>query len=126
VTPEQDQLFQKAQQSLNAAKYLLTGDYYDFAVSRAYYTMFYIASAILLEDNLTFSKHSGVISALGREFAKTERIPLEFHCQLKEAQDLRNLGDYGEVNIISQQEAELQIQRAEDFVVFYASNADVI
>ncbi|WP_051017315.1 hypothetical protein [Dactylococcopsis salina] len=53
-------------------------------------------------------------------------IPLEFHRQLKEAQDLRNLGDYGEVELISQQEAELQIQRAEAFVVFYASNADVI
>ena len=53
MTPEQNQLFQKAQQSLNASKYLLTGGYYDFALSRAYYTMFYIASAILLGDNLT-------------------------------------------------------------------------
>jgi uncharacterized protein (UPF0332 family) len=88
--------------------------------------MFYIASAILLGDNLTFSKHSGVISAFGREFAKTGRVPVEFHRQLKEAQDLRNLGDYGAVNLISQQEAELQIQRAEAFVAFYAANSDVI
>jgi len=126
VTSEQNQLFQKAKQSLNASKYLLTGGYYDFALSRAYYAMFYIASAILLGDNLTFSKHSGVISAFGREFAKTGRVPVEFHRQLKEAQDLRNLGDYGAVNLISQEEAELQIQRAEAFVAFYAANSDVI
>ncbi|QDZ39813.1 HEPN domain-containing protein [Euhalothece natronophila Z-M001] len=126
MTPEQNQLFQKAQQSLNAAQYLLAGGYYDFAVSRAYYTMFYIASAFLLGDGLTFSKHSGVISAFGREFAKTERVPVKFHRQLKEAQDLRNVGDYGATDLISREEAELQIQRAEAFLVFYSQNANAV
>ena len=119
MTPEQNQLFQKAQQSLNAANYLLEGGYYDFAVSRAYYTMFYIASAFLLGDGLTFSKHSAVISAFGKEFAKTERVPVKFHRQLKEAQDLRNVGDYGATGLISEEEAEVQIQRAKAFLVFY-------
>jgi uncharacterized protein (UPF0332 family) len=126
VTPEQDQLFQKAQQSLNAAKYLLAGEFYDFAASRAYYTMFYLASAFLLGDGLTFSKHSAVISAFGREFAKIERVPVKFHRQLKEAQDLRNVGDYGATGLISQEEAELQIQRAEAFLAFYSENANAV
>lgn len=119
MTPEQDQLLQKAQQSLNAANYLLEGGYYDFAVSRAYYTMFYIASAFLLGDGLTFSKHSAVISAFGKEFAKTERVPVKFHRQLKEAQDLRNVGDYGATGLISEEEAEVQIQRAKAFLAYY-------
>ncbi len=119
MTPEQNQLFQKAQQSLNAANYLLEGGYYDFAVSRAYYTMFYIASAFLLGDGLTFSKHSAVISAFGKEFAKTERVPVKFHRQLKEAQDLRNVGDYGATGLISEEEAEVQIQRAKAFLAYY-------
>ncbi|MFP4135220.1 MAG: HEPN domain-containing protein [Halothece sp.] len=88
--------------------------------------MFYIASAFLLGDSLTFSKHSAVISAFGKEFAKTERVPVKFHRQLKEAQDLRNVGDYGATDLISEEEAKVQIQRAEAFLVYYRNNADAI
>lgn len=116
MNDNQQQLIAKAQQSLDAAKYLYAGEYYDFAVARAYYTMFYIASALLEGEGLSFAKHSAVISAFGREFAKTERIPKEYHRHLKEAQDLRLLGDYGELNLIERAEAATQIQRAEAFI----------
>lgn len=43
--------------------------------SRAYYAMFYLAQAFRLEKQLEFSSHAGVISAFGREFGKTGRIP---------------------------------------------------
>jgi uncharacterized protein (UPF0332 family) len=36
-----------------------------------------------------------VISAFGREFAKSGRVPIDFHRYLMEAQELRNSGDYG-------------------------------
>ncbi|MBF2055948.1 MAG: HEPN domain-containing protein [Cyanobacterium sp. T60_A2020_053] len=109
----------KAEQSLEASKLLLDANYPDFAVTRAYYTMFYVASAFLLaEKNMTFSKHSAVISAFGREFAKTGLIPRKYHQFLKQAQDLRHLGDYGDVNVIQQPEAIIQIQNAEDFLSF--------
>ena len=62
--------------------------------------------------------HSAVISAFGKEFVKTGKIPKEFHRYLKEAQDLRNLGDYGEMNLITAEEAELQIERSETFLKF--------
>ncbi|MGB2924596.1 MAG: HEPN domain-containing protein [Limnothrix sp.] len=114
----QQQLIAKAEQSFNAAEYLYQGEYYDFAVARAYYTMFYIASAFLEGEGLSFSKHSAVISAFGREFAKTGRIPREFHRHLKEAQDLRLLGDYGELNILDEEETRTQIDRAKVFLDF--------
>ncbi|MCW6037513.1 HEPN domain-containing protein [Spirulina subsalsa FACHB-351] len=116
MNENQQQLIAKAKQSLNAAQYLYEGEYYDFAVARAYYTMFYVASAFLESEGLSFSKHSAVISAFGREFTKTERIPKEFHRHLKEAQDLRLLGDYGEMNILEKEEAATQIERAEAFL----------
>ncbi|MDB9494423.1 HEPN domain-containing protein [Spirulina major CS-329] len=116
MNENQQQLIAKATQSLNAAKYLYQGEYYDFAVARAYYTMFYVASAYLEGEGLSFSKHSAVISAFGREFAKTGRIPKEFHRHLKEAQDLRLLGDYGEINILDKEEAATQIERATAFL----------
>jgi uncharacterized protein (UPF0332 family) len=38
VTEDQRELLQKAEQSLEAAKLLLTNSYADYAASRAYYT----------------------------------------------------------------------------------------
>lgn len=106
----------KAQQSLEAARLLLSNGYADFAVSRAYYAMFYIAEAFLEGEGLTFSKHSAVIAAFGKEFAKTQRVSPDFHRFLIEAQELRTTGDYGQFNAVTLDQGEEQIQRTEDFL----------
>lgn len=49
MTPDQAALLRKAHSSLQAAKLLAGEKLFDFAVSRAYYTMFYVAEALLLE-----------------------------------------------------------------------------
>jgi len=79
MNKERDNLIIKAEQSLNASQLLLEGGYPDFAIVRAYYTMFYLASAFLADQNISFSKHSAVISAFGREFAETNLIPRKYH-----------------------------------------------
>ncbi len=78
--------------------------------------MFYIAEAFLEGEGMSFSKHSAVISAFGRERARTNRVPVEFHRYLIDAQDLRNSGDYGDFNAVSFEDAEEQISRAEQFL----------
>jgi uncharacterized protein (UPF0332 family) len=65
LSPEQLDLLLKARQSLNAAKMLLDNNFSDYAVSRAYYAMFYIAEAFLLGEGMTFSSHAAVTSAFG-------------------------------------------------------------
>lgn len=94
MTLEQSALIKKAQGSIEAARLLKNSGYYDFAVSRAYYAMFYVAEAFLLEDGLSFSKHSAVISAFGKRFAKSVQVLQEFHRYLIEAENSRNTGDY--------------------------------
>ncbi|AFZ47511.1 HEPN domain protein [Cyanobacterium stanieri PCC 7202] len=118
MNKERDNLIIKARQSLKASQLLLTGGYPDFAVARAYYTMFYLASAFLAHKNMSFSKHSAVISAFGREFAKTDLIPRKYHEFLKKAQDLRHLGDYGEIDLIDTFQAQSEIEKAEEFLNF--------
>jgi uncharacterized protein (UPF0332 family) len=56
MTSAQLNLLAKARQSLSAAKLMLDGEYPDYAASRAYYTMFYIAEAFLEGEGLSFSK----------------------------------------------------------------------
>ena len=116
MTPEQLDLLLKARQSLSVAKLILDNSYPDCAVSRAYYTMFYIAEAFLEGEGLSFSKHSAVISAFGREFARTGRVPVKFHQFLIRAQELRNTGDYGEFNSVTIEQANNVISQAEDFL----------
>jgi uncharacterized protein (UPF0332 family) len=62
---------QRAEQSVQAARQLVSGEFYDFAASRAYYAAFYAATALLLRDGLEFSKHGGVIAAIHQRFVKT-------------------------------------------------------
>ena len=96
MTSEQEQLLKKAHDSLLAARVLAREGMFDFSASRSYYAMFYAAQALLLAKGLSFSKHSAIIAAFGREFAKHDVVvPAEFHRYLIEAQEDRNVGDYG-------------------------------
>jgi uncharacterized protein (UPF0332 family) len=115
MTSAQLNLLAKARQSLSAAKLMLDGEYPGYAASRAYYTMFYIAEAFLEDKGLSFSK-SGVISAFDRKFARTGRVPVKFHQYLIRAQELRNAGDYGELDAVTSDRAAESIAQAEEFL----------
>ena len=52
--------FERAAKAVEAAEKLLSEGYYDFAASRAYYAVFYAATALLLKEGVEFSKHNGV------------------------------------------------------------------
>ena len=117
MTPDQEQLLKKAHESLSAARLLEREEMHDFSVSRSYYAMFYAAQALLLSKGLSFSKHSAVIAAFGREFVKEGIVPVDFHRYLIEAQEDRNVGDYGIGPGISEEEAREQLTRAESFII---------
>ena len=116
MTDEQRDLLAQAHDSIGAARVLLETGYPGFSVSRSYYAMFYLAEALLLTQNLSFSKHSAVISAFGRHFAKTGVVPGEYHRFLAEAQSLRHSGDYGQRKSVTSEQAQEQIGRAQQFL----------
>lgn len=116
MTPEQEALVRKAHDSLRGAQILASQKLFDFAVSRAYYTMFYVAEAFLLGEGLTFSKHSGVIAAFGQHFAKTGRVSKEFHRYLIDGERKRLTGDYDIGPGLSEREALEEIDHAQKFL----------
>ena len=89
-----ERLREKSKRSLNAAKNLHDHGDFDFSVSRAYYSLFYIAEALLLIKGKAFSKHSAVISAVFELYVKTGDLDKRFHQILHRAYDLRQQGDY--------------------------------
>jgi uncharacterized protein (UPF0332 family) len=122
MTPEQAGLIQKAKDSLRGARALVNEALYDFAVSRAYYSMFYIAEAFLLGEGLSYSKHSAVVAAFGQKFAKTGIVPSEYHRYLIDAEEKRSAGDYKIFPVFSEEETNEQIERAEMFIEFAENN----
>jgi len=116
MTKEQEALIEKARKSLRAAKLLLSNDMPDFAASRAYYTMFYVASAFLLGKGLKFSKHGSLIASFGQHFVKTGEIEAKFHRRLIDAQDNRIIGDYSSISSLTEPEAATIISQAEEFL----------
>ncbi len=118
----QRKLIDKATKSLEAAGQILSLNYPEFAVSRAYYTMFYIASAFLEGENLSYGKHSAVISAFGQYFAKTERVPKVYHRYLIKAEELRKGADYNLDIEIAPEEAAEVIGQAEEMLEFALNN----
>lgn len=116
MTIDQQTLLRKAEENISASDALIEQGYYDIAISRLYYAMFYCAEAVLLSENFTFSKHSAVISAFGQHFAKTGILPLELHRSLIEAQDMRNLSDYDLMAVLTQDAATTQLTKARIFL----------
>ncbi|MGC9093200.1 MAG: HEPN domain-containing protein [Bacteroidota bacterium] len=109
-------LLQKAERSLNSAKLLRDAGDYDFAGSRAYYSMFYCATAILLTKDLKFSKHTAVISFFGKEFIKTGLLPEKLYSYIIEAFSERQKGDYEIIFMQSLERTSEIIEKAEEFI----------
>ena len=107
---------QRAEASIQAAKELVLGDYYDFVASRAYYAAFYAATALLLGEELDFSKHSGVIASIHQRFVKTGKLDEEYGKDLNWLFELRGVGDYGATTHVSRQDAANAIRAAENFL----------
>lgn len=115
MSEDQSAMLSKAQESYHAAQVLLDAGHAEFAAARAYYTMFYVAQAFLLDMDLSFGRHSAVIAAFGREFIKTGKITPEFHRYLIEAQEVRLTADY-DTMMISQEVAVQALERAKKFL----------
>ncbi len=107
---------ERAEQSIQAARDLAGKDYYDFAASRAYYAAFYGATAILLNEGLDFSKHSGVIASIHQRFVKTGKLSKKHGKDLNWLFEIRSVGDYGGTVHVSALQAEQAIQVAESFL----------
>lgn len=107
---------ERARVSIRAAKDMIEKEYYDIAASRAYYAAFYAASALLLQEDLNTSKHSGVIASIHRLYVKEGKLDKEQGKKLNWLFELRGVGDYGVSEHVSSGEAYKAIQVADEFV----------
>ena len=106
----------KGRRSLEAAGQLASHGHHDFAVSRAYYAMFYLAEALLLTRDLEFSRHSAVLAAFQQHFVRSGLLGVEQYEALRLGFERRQFADYGAEVATPASESEDLLRRAQAFV----------
>jgi uncharacterized protein (UPF0332 family) len=106
----------KSESALQAAESLQKQGLLSDSISRAYYAMFYSAKALLCQDGISVNKHSAVISAFGKSYAKTGKLPNELHKQLINAFEERDKADYDVLWEITEDSVNQRIAEARIFV----------
>jgi uncharacterized protein (UPF0332 family) len=107
---------ERADTNLQVARELLEKGYHDVAASRSYYAAFYAASALLLNEGIDTSKHSGVIALVHQHFVKSDKLSKEQGRNLNWLFELRSVGDYGVSLHVGSDDARRAVHIAETFL----------
>lgn len=112
---------QRARQTLEDARLLANASRWNPCVNRLYYACFYAISALLLQDGLSSSKHTGVRSPFNRHYVRTGKVPKELAQIYNDLLERRHEGDY--MDFVDFEEAQVLpwIARAERFIDHIAS-----
>jgi len=107
---------QKARETLKDARILAGASRWNPCVNRLYYACFYAVSALLIQEGLSSSKHSGVRSLFSQHFVKTNKVSKETAHIFNDLFERRQEGDY--MDFVSFKESQVQpwISEAEAFV----------
>ena len=106
-----------AKSDLNAARVLYSAKEFRAAVNRSYYAIFHSLRAVLALDGFDSSKHSGIIAYFNQHYVKTEAFDKKLSKLISSAFRLREKADYQDFYIVTAQEAEGQIEVAEQVIV---------
>lgn len=108
---------QQAEESLEEAKYLLSGNKSPRSIiNRAYYAMFYAVLALLVYEEYSSSKHSGVLIYFNKRFVKEGVFPEGLGRAINKAFELRQRGDYREYVDLTYEQVAPFVEKAGDFI----------
>jgi uncharacterized protein (UPF0332 family) len=107
---------EKSREKLDAAKTLLREGFIDDAISRAYYSMFHAASAVLLSEGITVESHSALKTMFGLHLIKTGKIEKKYGQWLNKLKDERENGDYDIFTSFELEDAQNGVNEAEEFL----------
>jgi len=107
---------EKSKDKLQVAEELLRGGHFEDAVSRAYYSVFHAAQAVLLTEGLSADTHQGLVNLFGLHLVKTGKFEKKFGRYLANLKDDRETGDYEVYSAIDRETAEHAIQEAKEFL----------
>ena len=84
----------RARETLEEARILADANHWNACVNRLYYACFYAVLALLIQNELITSKHSGVRSLFNFHFVKAGKISKEIARTYSDLFERRQEGDY--------------------------------
>ena len=97
---------ESARKTLEAAKILSENGFWNSAVNRLYYSVFYAVNALLVLNEIQTKSHSATKSQFSLYFVKTGKFDKKYGKLLSELFDWRQKGDYE--NIFDYNESSVQ------------------
>lgn len=88
---------ESAYETFDAAKVLAEHEYWNSAVNRLYYSVFYAVNALLVMNEIQTKSHSATKSQFSLYFVKTGKFDKKYGRLLSELFDWRQKGDYGNI-----------------------------
>ncbi len=85
---------ESARKTFNAAKILAENGFWNSAVNRLYYSLFYAVNALLVANKILTKSHSATKSQFSLHFVKTGKFDKKYGRLLSELFDWRQKGDY--------------------------------
>ena len=85
---------ESAHKTFNAAKVLAENGFWNSAVNRLYYSIFYAVNALLVANEIITKSHSATKSQFSLHFVKTGKFDKKYGKLLSELFDWRQKGDY--------------------------------
>lgn len=101
---------------LKAAGLLVRHGFYEDAVSRAYYSVFHAACALLASIGRTVWIHERLRTAIALHFVKPGRLDAKYSRVLARTATVRNDAVYGAISTFRLEDAERTLQDAKDFL----------
>lgn len=108
--------YETAKENLESAGILLKEGKYKVSVNRSYYAIFHSLRSVTVLDQFDSSKHSGVISYFNSTYVKEGIFDKTFSKMIDTSFRLREKADYQDFVIISREQAQEQIKKAEKVI----------
>ncbi|MCB6414943.1 HEPN domain-containing protein [Faecalimonas umbilicata] len=105
--------FENAKEDLASAKVLLDDGKLKASVNRSYYAIFHTLRSVTALDQFDSSKHSGIIAYFNRTYVKEQIFDKNISKMIDTAFRLREKADYQDFVIISKDQAQEQLDKAE-------------
>lgn len=116
----------RAKETIDVARLTLEHGHLKDTVNRLYYACFYAVSALLLAENLSSSKHSGVLSLFIRHWIQPERLPSELSRFYKNLFKHRQQGDYLDLVTFDREDVDRWLEEATNFIARISEEIELL
>lgn len=107
---------ENAREMLQVAEETLRNEHYSSACNRAYYAVFYAASALLYSKGKTYGKHSAALAFFRQDFIKTGEFDQKWSDDYGFIMSSRQTADYELYDHLEKEQVVEVVAKARSFV----------